>query len=393
VPLPNPVIFVPGVTATDLRDVYTFPPDTIWSLLTHHYERAGLHPEDQRYESQQPAQIRPDQVFEVAYKEMVLDLRHDLSPTADRTVPVYLFGYDWRQPLEATQALLAAFIAEVIEKTALTRHYRADGYDKRRRVNLVAHSMGGLIVTGYLDEAGAKAPVDRVATIATPFKGSLDAVEKIVRGTTNRREREAARLTPSLYYLLPSFQRGIAIDASLPQSDMFDPKLWQRSVVESIQEALRLRGSGAVGPTQANAAKVLDALLKQAKAHRAKVDAFDPAVCGLEPTDWLCVIGIGDKTRVALNIANSPIGPAFDLLSPSMIDDVISSPPSWRTGDGIVPYEGAQPSFNVTRQIVSRRDFRFLELREKLLDSLAALHGIVPNMDKIQSMLVNHLAR
>ncbi len=92
--LPNPVIFVPGVTATDLRDLYALPPDKVWSLLVQNYDRVGLHPEDLRYEAQQPAQVRPDQIYEIAYREMVLDLRHDLSPAADQPVPVYLFGYD-----------------------------------------------------------------------------------------------------------------------------------------------------------------------------------------------------------------------------------------------------------------------------------------------------------
>jgi len=393
-PLPNPVIFVPGVTATNLRDLYALPPDLVWSLLTHDYERVGLHPEDTRYEAQQPAQIRPDQIFEIAYNEMVLDLRHDLSPHGDQRVPVYVFGYDWRQPLEVAQAALAAFIAEVIEKTALTRHYFADGYGARRKVNLVGHSMGGLVIAGYLADAGANARVERVATIATPFKGSFDAVEKIVKGTTNRREREAARLTPSLYYLLPSFTRGVTVDPQLPHTDMFDPRLWQSSVVETIRESLRLRGSGAQAPTQANAERVLADLLAQAKAHRAKVDGLQLAACGLQPKDWLCVIGIGDKTRVELRIDDSPAGPIFDLLSPGMISgDKIPARPAWRTGDGTVPWEGAQPSFaTAPPQVVSRKDFRLLELREKLLDGATALHGILPNMDKIQSILVNHLA-
>ena len=48
---------------------------------------------------------------------LTLDLRHDLSMKADRPVPVYAFGYDWRQPLEVVQAQLGAFIGEVIEKS------------------------------------------------------------------------------------------------------------------------------------------------------------------------------------------------------------------------------------------------------------------------------------
>ena len=390
--LPRPIIFVPGVTATELRDLYAFPPDTVWALLHSDYERAGQHPEDARYEGRLPAQIVPDRVYDLAYREMVLDLRHDLSPTADRPVPVYAFGYDWRQPLEAAQAKLAVFVQEVIEKTSLTRHYRADGYANDPKVNLLGHSMGGMVITGYLADAGRAARVDRVATIATPFRGSLAAVEKILLGTNNRREREAARLTPSLYYLLPSFTQGITLEPPLPQTDLFDPRLWQVSVVESIQEALRLRGSGAVKDTPANAKKILDKFLSQAKAHRQKIETFDPASCGLEAADWLCVIGIGDKTRVELKVTQQPIGPYFDLLSPAMIDDQISDPPTWRTGDGTVPYEGAQPGFSVTRQVYSHRDWRLLELREKGLDMLTALHGILPNMDRLQERLRNHFA-
>jgi len=388
-PLPNPVILVPGVTGTDLRDLYTFPPDLVWSLLKQEYARVGLHPEDHRYEGQQPAQIRADQIFEIAYREMVLDLRHDLTDQADKPVPVYVFGHDWRQPLEVTQAELAVFIDEVIARTALTKHYFADGYAGRRRVNLIGHSLGGVVVAGYLAGVGANSSVDRVATIAAPFRGSLEAVERIVKGTTNRREREAARLTPSLYYMLPSFAQGITIDPTLPQTDMFDERLWQSSVVATIQESLRLRGSGAVPATQANAEAVLRGMLARAAAHRGSLENFSLASAGLTPQDWLSVVAIGDKTRVAMHIADSPNGPVFDLTSPGMLDD--QQVPGWRTGDGTVPFEGAQTAFATTQRIVSRDDFHALELREKVLDSLTALHGLLPNMDKIQTWLVEHL--
>jgi hypothetical protein len=180
--LPNPVIFVPGVTATDLRDLYCFPPSKVWGLMTHDYDAVGLHPENQRYEGQLPSQITPDQIFEIAYKEMILDLRHDLTLKADKPVPVYIFGYDWRQPLEVTQASLAAFIQTVIEKTCLMKHYYANSYPARGRVNLVAHSMGGMVVTGYLAGAGAKAPVDRVA----------DAVALLPAAELQGRDRDRA---------------------------------------------------------------------------------------------------------------------------------------------------------------------------------------------------------
>lgn len=389
-PLPNPVIVVPGITAVDLRDLYDFPPERIWAVATQDYRRTGLHPEDFRYEGELPAQVRPDQVFEVAYKELVLDLRHDLSRHADRPVPVHAFSYDWRQPLYVTQAQLGAFVEEVINKTALLRHYFEDGYadpELRRKVNLVGHSMGGLVVAGYLADAGKDARVERVATIAAPFKGTFSAVERIVKGTSNRREREAARLTPALYHLLPSFTQGITIDETLPQTHLFDPALWQRGVVETIAEAIRLRGSGATTDPEA----VLRNLLGQAQAHRRTVDTLDPRVCGIAQDDWLCFIGLGDRTQVAMHVGRDENtgDRRFVLDGPDMVDDQDAE--GWRTGDGTVPYEGALPSFPTRRIFLRDRDFGPLELKDRLLETFAGLHAILPNMNRLQDLLARHL--
>lgn len=394
--LTDPVIFVPGVLATDLRDLYQTPPATIWSLLRQDYERAALHPEDLRYEAQLPAQVRPDQVYEISYREMILDLRHDLSPRADRATPVYIFGYDWRQPLEVTQQKLRAFVDEVIEKTVLTRHYYVNGYADRRTVNLLGHSMGGLVITGYLADAvaqGFAARVNRVATIATPYRGSLNAVERLIKGTSNRREREAARLTPSLYYLLPSFSTGIEIAPDLPQTDLFDARLWQESLVETLQENLRLYGSGAIraADLRAKAEALLAQLLGDAKKHRAGVEAFQPASVGLQPDDWLSIVGVGEATRVGLRITKAGGKPLFDLSDTFVTGkNVIGPDPS--TGDGTVSWAGSQRGFATKEIVVSHRNFGILELKDRGLDQFAALHGILPNMNKLQGDLVRHFA-
>src|SRR5665647_117879 len=108
--LPSPVIVVPGITATCLRDEYPVSPETVWSVMTKDYERIALHPDNIRYEAIEPSRVASDQLFEVAYGELVKELRYNLAESTDQPVPVYPFGYDWRQPLDATQAGLAAFI-------------------------------------------------------------------------------------------------------------------------------------------------------------------------------------------------------------------------------------------------------------------------------------------
>ena len=247
-PIANPVIVVPGITATNLDDQYPLPPETVWSVLWKDYERAALHPDNLAYEAREPALVRAAKLFEVSYRELIEELRFNLRDREDQPVPVFPFSYDWRQPIEAAAQLLGTFIEEVIERTSLLRHYARDGYGERRRVNLVGHSMGGLVIASYLDAFRGRARVDRVATLATPFRGSFEAVIKLTTGTANlgvtapsSREREAARVTPALYYLLPDVPETLEVAPGIP-ADLFDPEAWQPSVVATIAEFIRLHG-------------------------------------------------------------------------------------------------------------------------------------------------------
>ena len=153
-PIQNPVIVVPGITASQLRDEYPVTPDIVWSaVLNKEYDRITLHPDDLRYEIREPSRITADALFELPYSELVSELRHNLTTRADRPVPVYPFPYDWRLPLEKIDALLDKFIQEVIARTALMKHYHRAGYTAESgRVDLVGHSMGGLIITGISAE-------------------------------------------------------------------------------------------------------------------------------------------------------------------------------------------------------------------------------------------------
>lgn len=172
-PLPDPVIVIPGIIANQLQDTYPLPPDDIWTVLHMDYDRAALHPDDLRYEAMLPAVVRAGPLFEIAYKELIEELRHELSPTPDVQVPVFPFPYDWRQPLEITEAQLRQFIDEVVARTLLLKHYARDGYDARRTVALVGHSMGGLVIAGYIEHYKRQSQVSKAATLATPFGGSF----------------------------------------------------------------------------------------------------------------------------------------------------------------------------------------------------------------------------
>lgn len=401
--LADPVIVVPGITASYLHDEYTLPPEELWTVMTQRYERVAMHPDNLDYEAVEPAVVRSGQVFEIAYEELIKELRYNLSPAADKPVPVFPFGYDWRHPLDTIEAAFAKFVEEVIERTKLLRHYYDNGYHDNPKVNLLGHSMGGLVITGYLDTLGKKAPVNKVATLATPYRGSYEAVIKVITGTADlgtkapsSRERESARLTPALYHLLPSFPKAIVTPPGLPNS-LFEPDVWQSTVADSIAEFARLHGlpksdRNTKKARREDAGRLLAGMLKLAKKHRARIDQFALAKTGLTHDDWLAVIGVGTQTRTRLKVVKGSGGPQFEFKSADRCNEW-GNPDNEKaraTGDGTVPFEGALPSFLDETEIVcvTPDDFGYWEIQDKALAGLAGLHGILPNMNMLHRLLV-----
>jgi pimeloyl-ACP methyl ester carboxylesterase len=393
----NPVIVVPGITAAYLDDHYPLPPETVWSVLSKQYERAALHPDNIRYEAAEPALVRGGQLFEVCYRELVEELRYNLREQEDEHVPVFPFSYDWRQPLETAAAQLSQFVDEVIARTALIREYDKAGYAKNPKVNLVGHSMGGLVILTHLQNAGKKAKVGKVATLATPFRGSFESVIKITTGTANlgttvpsSREREAARLTPSLYYLFPDLPEAIETDPPIPK-DLFDPAAWQTSVVDTIEEYIRLHGLDRTN-RRAQARNLFAKLLGDAKSARQKLTSFKLEDAGLGQDDWLCVVGVDSETRVRLKIVRSGRSPEFDFDSSDRQNRWDEQDPALKvqTGDGTVPYPAALPHFLPPEKLVCVRpkDYGYWELQDAATTKVAGFHGILPNMDMLHRLIV-----
>ena len=142
------------------------------------FERIALHPDDLRYEAVEPAHVVRGRAFPI-YNNLVGALRHELSLHADEPTPVFLFPYDWRVDLRLTGSRLGAFVNEVLARTQLLKHY---GGRTDLKVDLVGHSMGGRVIVEYLSQAGRKARVGKVATLGTPYLGSIEAVVKITTG-------------------------------------------------------------------------------------------------------------------------------------------------------------------------------------------------------------------
>ena len=68
----------------------------------------------------------------------------------------------------------------------------------------------------------------RCAILTSMIRGSIEAVAKTAVGVSTltpleggSREREAARVTPAMYYLLPSWRGAVVADAGLPDDPEF----------------------------------------------------------------------------------------------------------------------------------------------------------------------------
>ncbi len=75
--------------------------------------------------------------------------------------PLYGFTYNSLAPVDASARRLDGFVAEVLRR------------ERAQRVDIVAHSLGGLVSRYYIEKQGGAARVRRLVTIATPHHGTL----------------------------------------------------------------------------------------------------------------------------------------------------------------------------------------------------------------------------
>ena len=158
---------------------------------------------------------------------------------------LYLFPYDWRLDNVESARKLSALIDQL----------RVDYGRPDLRVDIVAHSMGG-IVSRYLLRFGTEDvlerddppltmagefKINRLILLGTPSFGSTDTVENVIEGAkiVRRIPTETLVTLPSVYQLLPNADRKPLIgidgrplrkvpdDASSPERNIFDVSTWR----------------------------------------------------------------------------------------------------------------------------------------------------------------------
>jgi pimeloyl-ACP methyl ester carboxylesterase len=267
------VILVPGVFGSRLRNRSTG--EIVWGsaggLVRRLYRptEAAADLLELPIDSANPLENRdalePDGIFDrVAGRDFYADLLRVLRESGrytpgDLNEPrpgedLFAFDYDWRRdPVES-----AGRLAEAIDRVL-----RARG-DPEGKVDLVAHSLGGLVARYYIRYGGEDVledpdptptlrgarKVHRLVFIGTPNAGTLDALRSLLEGVrlVRRLPAEAIFTMPSAFALLPRPAEPVIIDGSgeMISGDLHDIATWERfgwSVFDPEREAKRCEGA------------------------------------------------------------------------------------------------------------------------------------------------------
>lgn len=231
----TPVIFVPGIKGTVLKNQYPvdFQRSFVWAPPLHQrLESAHLHPDDFTVDRDPDSWVAPHQAVHHAYEDIVDTLREEHSKYT------YVFPYDWRKDNRIAAKQLEKFIHAVRNK------YAVHEGSPPPKVTLIGHSMGGLVIKWCVRRVlGKKAPglIKNIVTIATPYFGSLKALELLTPGARKffgllgrKSERHAARTMPGVYQLLPAYKGALQDSENGRALSIFDEENWQQNVREAV---------------------------------------------------------------------------------------------------------------------------------------------------------------
>jgi pimeloyl-ACP methyl ester carboxylesterase len=414
-PPPTPIIVVHGNPASNLLDLYTTTPEGAYTLsrggwplhkpsFEKRFDRLPFHPDDQATtlnttgKAVVPARLRAINAFYLPYEDLVEQLKKDVG-WQDQPAPVFPFAYDWRFDTAVSAVALDDFVGEVLSITSRLPEYKKS---PPRRVDIVAHSFGGLVTARYLAWCQQKTPpktarVRKVVTIASPFRGAVDALHAMIKDLD---QRETARTLPSVWGLLPWFD-GAVVDVTTtppqPVDLLTDPTIWKGSSVERSLDAYCQR----MGSAKKGAAR-LQELRAVAQAQASDIRALDVASVLASPDDWLPIVGIGSKTNVAARIVGRSRG-----AKPNPEFQFDQGNQGEATGDNTVPFHGAVPPFDLATGAAGsptphERLVCFTEedigLHERgdwfglgQMLGLSSLHSFLPRMDDVQQLVIGFL--
>lgn len=247
-----PVILIPGAFGSRLRDRVSGRevwPGPWWRILFSSYPELALDIDPQTntpLPSRLEASGIADQVLRRDFYGPILQTLTQFggyarmepgTPARKGERRYYVLSYDWRQDI----------LHSVKELDRLIEAVRRDYADPTLRVDVVAHSMGGLIARYYLrfgtrdvlDGAPHQVTMDgaqrvrKLVLLGTPNVGSISSLHAFINGEKVGLGRISPRTLatfPSGYQLFPHPLNSWLVDIEgKPRHDeLFDPNTWER---------------------------------------------------------------------------------------------------------------------------------------------------------------------
>ncbi len=216
--LPNPVIIVPGMMGSELLDEDKIAGGLIWPSLTKVVtyifdEFLDVLKLDERGNLLQNNIVVGDMVKGLNETDYFLSLINELeSKQYLQSDTLFTFPYDWR--IEITQSSMDSTTNSILSLAEKISEVKTQtGAEK---VNIIAHSMGGLLVKKYLSAVGGDS-VDKFIDVGTPHSGAPSAFKVLTYGdnlgvshffglvgVNSLRIKSISQNMPAVYELLPS---------------------------------------------------------------------------------------------------------------------------------------------------------------------------------------------
>jgi pimeloyl-ACP methyl ester carboxylesterase len=266
-----PVILIPGLLGSRLArasDGVEVWPGSTRKLLTSDFTDLALRIDPETLEPVDDGLV-PAAIFEAAvgkdfYQRIMQELREAGGyrimapgrPLVQQRARLYVFTYDWRQDIVKTVRKLDELIEQI----------RVDYRDPQLRVDVIAHSMGGLIVR-YFERYGTVDVLDgntfsvtglglaklrRVVLLGTPNQGTVTAVHKFLNGYRvgiSALPTEGVATMPATFQLFPHplVDWVVNINGKPLNFDVFDVEFWRRYEWSIFDHRIRRRMSGQRG--------------------------------------------------------------------------------------------------------------------------------------------------
>ncbi len=349
-PARTPVIIVPGIMASELINSET--EELIWPNLT----KVALSINDDFLNElamdSEGKSINPNissnnilkKISNSDYFEsLIINLSQD---DYQENINLFTFSYDWRKDINLISEDLKERIKEIKTQTG------------SKKVNIIAHSMGGLIVKKYL-YASPESDINILIDIATPHLGAPKSIQTLLFGDNlginylfgvfnlnQERIKIISQNMPSIYELLPSKNYN--------------------SLGNYLYDLDDIDGNGIRGSLDYEQTKVFlkrtgrnSALIDRADDLHRKIDDLNPANYGVDAYN---IVGCGTET----------LGKIF-MLNKEMSGNIEYNI-SYTNGDGTVPLASA-------KSLPSEHLFYYKN----------ATHALMPSAPGIRELIVSIL--